>query len=497
MYPEMANEIAQRQTDFGLALTDCERITLVFKDVESSRDFDAAVRLDKERKVIWWTIFLAPADRPFDRKKLLDKILPKAPEQTYQGRAYHKQSGNDPNWALYFHSDRVFVLGPEWGVRACIEQVANPKTEGPLKAAIKAATGKHHLVAGIVPPARTVEQWKKDRPEELKKYDMLLGAQSLLATGTLNGTLELELTLAFADAARAEEAKPLAESLKNLLVDKLEDARTPTGGIKLPPEESDFFERLVKTLKNTAVEQKKDAVVVQMKCDVLSQSPTLKVVIDKIRGAVHLAQRKENLRKLGEALNEYQKTNKQHLPARAIYKRDGNNKPIEPPLLSWRVELLPYLGEQELYKQFKLNERWDSKDNKLLLTKMPKVYRMPGQSAGDPKTYYQVFTGQQTPFEGSKEFSLKDVKDGLDKTLGIVEAPVGVEWTKPSDIEFNANDKAGFPSAGIGRKELPEIGVLMLDGSVRTISKRSDLLQPLRLKALITPNAAKPFKFED
>ena len=33
------------------------------------------------------------------------------------------------------------------------------------------------------------------------------------------------------------------------------------------------------------------------------------------------------------------------------------------PLLSWRVRILPYLGELELYKRFRLDEPWDSKHN--------------------------------------------------------------------------------------------------------------------------------------
>ena len=37
------------------------------------------------------------------------------------------------------------------------------------------------------------------------------------------------------------------------------------------------------------------------------------------------------------------------------------------PLLSWRVHLLPYLEENELYKQFKLDEAWDSETNMKLV----------------------------------------------------------------------------------------------------------------------------------
>ena len=49
-------------------------------------------------------------------------------------------------------------------------------------------------------------------------------------------------------------------------------------------------------------------------------------------------------------------------------------------LLSWRVFLLPYLGEEALYKQFRLNEPWDSPHNRTLVDKMPAVFADVGNS---------------------------------------------------------------------------------------------------------------------
>src|SRR5437899_11584241 len=55
-------------------------------------------------------------------------------------------------------------------------------------------------------------------------------------------------------------------------------------------------------------------------------------------------------------------------PLQAIYNKRGE------PLLSWRVALLPYLEEQELYSQFHLDEPWDSPNNESLLARIPPVY---------------------------------------------------------------------------------------------------------------------------
>jgi hypothetical protein len=81
-----------------------------------------------------------------------------------------------------------------------------------------------------------------------------------------------------------------------------------------------------------------------------------------------------------------------HLPLAATTDKKGKA------LLSWRVALLPYLEEQELYKQFKLDEPWDSAHNKKLLSKMPAVFAPPGVKTRQPfTTFYQVFVSARTP----------------------------------------------------------------------------------------------------
>ncbi|TWT37262.1 hypothetical protein KOR34_22090 [Posidoniimonas corsicana] len=45
------------------------------------------------------------------------------------------------------------------------------------------------------------------------------------------------------------------------------------------------------------------------------------------------------------------------------------------PLHSWRVLILPFVGEEELYQQFRLDEPWDSPHNQQLADQMPAVFR--------------------------------------------------------------------------------------------------------------------------
>src|SRR5262249_38211559 len=118
-----------------------------------------------------------------------------------------------------------------------------------------------------------------------------------------------------------------------------------------------------------------------------------KEVEDKARAAAARAQNSNNLKRIGIAFHEFL-DEKKTFPRHAIYSPDGKT-----PLLSWRVAILPYLGEKALYDQFKFDEPWDSQHNRRLIPKMPKVYApVLAGKADEGKTFYQVFTGPNTMF---------------------------------------------------------------------------------------------------
>jgi hypothetical protein len=102
----------------------------------------------------------------------------------------------------------------------------------------------------------------------------------------------------------------------------------------------------------------------------------------------------ESLKQIALAMHSYHDVHS-HLPPSAIYSEDGTR-----PLLSWRVAILPYLGEDQLYKQFRHNEPWDSPHNKKLLAQMPAVFRVPALQPKDATaTYFQVIVGTGCAFE--------------------------------------------------------------------------------------------------
>ena len=201
-----------------------------------------------------------------------------------------------------------------------------------------------------------------------------------------------------------------------------------------------------------------------------------KGAVDKIKEGASRAQSANNLKQIGLAMHNYHDTHNE-FPAHAIYDKDGKK-----PLLSWRVAVLPFIGENDLYNEFKLDEPWDSAHNKKLIEKMPPIYEpVGGGKKGKGQTYYQVFTGPDTPFDGANKITLNGITDGTSNTILAVEAKDPVTWTKPADLTM-PKDKDKLP--GLGGLFQNGMNALFFDGSVRFISRD---VRAESFRKLVTP----------
>ena len=199
--------------------------------------------------------------------------------------------------------------------------------------------------------------------------------------------------------------------------------------------------------------------------------------IQQSRTAARRMQSSNNLKQMMLAILNFESAYK-----RLAFDKDIALDPATPnqrtPGLSWRVQILPYIEQVQLYNEFHLEEPWDSPHNIKLLERMPETFRHPQSNAKRGYTVYQQPTGEgliQTP---GQRVAMRDVIDGTSNTICILETKdeAAVPWTKPGDInplehpELLRNDNGMF-------------GVALVDGSVQNISVRID---PAVLKALLT-----------
>ena len=194
----------------------------------------------------------------------------------------------------------------------------------------------------------------------------------------------------------------------------------------------------------------------------------------------HLKDSQKNLREIGVACHNYYSTYG-HLPI-DIADKDGK------PLLSWRVLILPHVGEEQLFKSFKFDEPWDGEHNKKLIEKMPKIYAPIRVKAAAGMTYYQTFTGKDALF-GPGKLLLKlapSIPDGTSNTGMVFEAGEPVVWTKPQDMPFDAKN----PLPKLGGLFDGECNVVFCDGAVRTLKKGADEKE---LKKVIMPADGEPY----
>jgi hypothetical protein len=252
------------------------------------------------------------------------------------------------------------------------------------------------------------------------------------------------------------------------------------------------LDRLLEAMKKTTIQV--SGRTVEATATLPLEAATVGILLHELEFELPLAAERSNaLKQIGLALHSYHDTYN-FFPGTAYYSAQGK------PLLSWRVAILPYIEEANLYNQFKLDEPWDSAHNIKLLEKMPKTFAPPpGVKAEPGHTFIQAFSGDQCIFDPDRDrkqeractgIRIFEITDGTSNTAMIGESGKAVPWTKPEDIPCTA--QAVPPLGCIPGSD--RCLVLMGDGSVHTITTRPPLAA---FRNMVGRNDGNVFDIED
>lgn len=409
------------------------------------------------------------------------------------GREGRWRSGNavktrNPDFPIVvLADDRTLMFLPDaredGAFAVLVGQLIAKKADGPLATAL-ADAGKHDLAFGMdARPLGAILGLERNR--DLTPYLALFQARTVTFAADFDKTARGTFKLTFANEADAKRAAPvLKEGMSEIVgVFEKELARRKD---KLDAPERLFLETAVVVLKAAKVET--DGANVFATADVPHRDAvaTFAAALPKsYSAAVSSVKGQNNLKQLALAMHNFHDAS-QATPGDVLA---FGAKPLA---WTWRVQILPYIEQENLYRQLDFTKAWDDPANlkKLEAMAMPKVFEFPGRPAPKGQTYFRIFSlpknakGKERPWlvEGQKGPALTAITDGLSNTLMIVEAGEAVPWYKPDVLGYDGV----LPLPQLGDKTADRFIAAMGDGSVRTL--KPSKLGEKTLRALITPN---------
>jgi len=192
-------------------------------------------------------------------------------------------------------------------------------------------------------------------------------------------------------------------------------------------------------------------------------------------------QSQNNLKQIALAALDHADTHDKRFPAGGTFDRWGR------PRHGWQTLLLPYIEQEPLFKQIKLDRPWNDPVNAEAMRTRLKNYLHPSLEDNPTEAGYGIshYAGNVRVLGGSPRRAPADFPDGLSNTIFAGEA---AGHYRPWGHPLNGRDPGlGLHRSpdGFGGPAREGTNFAFADGSVRTI--RNDI-SPEVLKALSTPD---------
>lgn len=407
-----------------------------------------------------------------------------------------RQSQGPIGFTLVMINDQIMLAGSSGTLERMLEAHASPRRPGPVQALLsKADLDRDISLLAIMEPVRPMvmqELAQADLPFPfwgLRRVPQLIDSAQLEISMT--GASQTTLTIgAASDQAATELDELLGQYLRlgrELLDQQASEAIAEMGeaGPLVQSAMNAYVRRIADRLFDAARPKREgDRLTLTYESPPGTQMASVSTIgvlvgllLPAVQSAREAARRQvsmNNMKQIALAMHNYESAYKR-FPARASRSPDGK------PLLSWRVALLPYLEENDLYRRFRLDEPWDSPHNLELIELMPDLYRNPSADTPPGWTSYLAPSGQGGIFHGDEGTRFSQITDGMSNTLLVLEVnpEAGTWWTAPDDLEFDLDN----PMEGLGAAHPGGFLAAMADGSVRFLASSID---PEVLRALLT-----------
>ena len=410
------------------------------------------------------------------KSKLAESFGPsKLVEEQVGGKSYYRSADRSDaaRPALFMPDDRTVVVGPEIDLQRAVIGAGRTKADWAAdwqKWASGEAAATIHLAAWNPVLSQEMKHGPQKSPFVAVFSPLWEKGDRLFASLHIGDGLNARVRIACRSAEDAERVKATVEAVLTLArngLDELDRAAakaTAAQAAAMVP----LIDLANEVLKRGKISTENSQVDYQTTLDVDVAETAVAVVAPAVIAARQAAQRAQtanNMKQIMLAMHNYHDVYG-HFPPPVVIGPDGKTPH------SWRVEILPFVEQQQLYTKYKMDEPWDSPNNKGVLAQVPPVYRDPAAAADSQETNYFAFVGPDTALgsKDSKGTKIQEITDGTSNTICIVEAKKPVPWTKPEDIDYDA------------AKPMPRVGGLhpggfwagFCDGSVRFLGDNID-----------------------
>ncbi len=399
---------------------------------------------DSGRQILKMPAFVAHLTADIDAERLLSAMseeIGEATEKTHGDLKYHLMRG----YAVCLPNKRTAVAARE---ELLLKMLDAKPAESPLTTQLASIETSGDVVVAVnLKPLQPMLATLLERAPMLGVATQIDTVSASLSVSGSPGDSMFRIEVTAKDEAAARQLEGMLNVVVANFKQQLEMlAQQPQFPQIVPVELFDLGKKLfdsamlkqdtTQVVLNIAISEDFNAMIDSME----PQFKQLGETIKRARKAAKQSERRNNMKEILLALLNYHDVHQ-------MFPRANGPAMVAPTKklylgLSWRVHILPLLGEVELHEKFNFDEPWDSKHNKALIAQMPKVFQTPGvEDSG--KTAIHVFLGEGTPFgDGSVTPRLRDFTDGTTNSLlAVMAGPATAEvWTKPGGLKFDAKN---------------------------------------------------------